>query len=175
MFVNRMKSFWNHREKPPKESETHRESDADSRIRPRVQLSSVSFTTFKKKSKTSLIFKSTSRTIKGENTANETRKRNVSVCRFIPPDLSSIFVDIKAVKTSYKPTAVSQYKKEKLLVWWNVRLNVLCRLQNKYKESGRKSQTVSVYSQLADTNDIQFAKTVSEIQSEVRQTVTRWI
>lgn len=41
-------------------------------------------------------------------------------------------------------------------------------LQNKYKESGKKSQNVSLYSQLTDTNDIQFAKTVSDIQSEVR-------
>lgn len=41
--------------------------------------------------------------------------------------------------------------------------------QNKYKESGKKSQTVSVYSQLPQTNEIQFAKAVSELQSEVRE------
>lgn len=48
---------------------------------------------------------------------------------------------------------------------------MFCCLQNKYKESGKKSQRVSVYSQLPETNDIQFAKAVSEIQSEVRQVV----
>lgn len=42
-------------------------------------------------------------------------------------------------------------------------------LQNKYKESGKKGQTVSAYSQLPETNDIQFARAVSEIQSEVRR------
>lgn len=41
--------------------------------------------------------------------------------------------------------------------------------QNKYKESGKKSQSVSVYSQLPQTNEMQFAKAVSEIQSEVRE------
>lgn len=44
----------------------------------------------------------------------------------------------------------------------------LCFVQNKYKESGKKSQSVSVYSQLPETNDTQFAKAVCQIQSEVR-------
>lgn len=47
-------------------------------------------------------------------------------------------------------------------------MKLLCRLQNKYKEDGQKSQSVSVYSQLQDTNDIQFARAVSELQSQVR-------
>lgn len=44
----------------------------------------------------------------------------------------------------------------------------LCFVQNKYKESGKKSQSVSVYSQLPETNHMQFAKAVCQIQSEVR-------
>ncbi|PWA32051.1 hypothetical protein CCH79_00020385 [Gambusia affinis] len=39
---------------------------------------------------------------------------------------------------------------------------------NKYKEGGKKVQTVSVYSQLPETNQTQFAKNVSELQSEVK-------
>lgn len=39
--------------------------------------------------------------------------------------------------------------------------------QNKYKESGKKSRTSSLYSQLPQTNETQFNKTLSEIQSQV--------
>lgn len=42
-----------------------------------------------------------------------------------------------------------------------------CLLQAKYKESGKKSRSQSVYSQLPETTETQFAKTVSELQSEV--------
>lgn len=41
-------------------------------------------------------------------------------------------------------------------------------VQVRYKEDGRRSQTVSVYSQLPQTSDTEFAKAVSELQSEVR-------
>ena len=41
--------------------------------------------------------------------------------------------------------------------------------QNKYKEDGKKSLSQSIYSQLPETSDTQFAKTVSQTQSEVRQ------
>lgn len=41
-------------------------------------------------------------------------------------------------------------------------------VQVRYKEDGRRSQTVSVYSQLPQTSDTDFAKAVSELQSEVR-------
>lgn len=40
-------------------------------------------------------------------------------------------------------------------------------VQLRYKEEGRRSQSMSVYSQLPETNDIQLARTVSEQQSEV--------
>ena len=42
-------------------------------------------------------------------------------------------------------------------------------LQNKYKEDGKKNLSQSIYSQLPETSDTQFAKTVSQTQSEVRQ------
>lgn len=41
-------------------------------------------------------------------------------------------------------------------------------LQSKYKEGGRKSLSQSFYSQLSETAETQFAKTVAELQSEVR-------
>lgn len=41
-------------------------------------------------------------------------------------------------------------------------------VQARYKEDGRRSQTVSLYSQLPQTSDTEFAKAVSELQSEVR-------
>lgn len=44
----------------------------------------------------------------------------------------------------------------------------LCLLQNKYKEDGMKSLSQSLYSQLPETTETQLAKTVSELQSEVR-------
>lgn len=44
--------------------------------------------------------------------------------------------------------------------------------QNKYKEDGRRSLSQSFYSQLPETTETQFAKTVSELQSEVRETIT---
>lgn len=40
-------------------------------------------------------------------------------------------------------------------------------MQLRYKEEGRRSQSMSVYSQLPETNDIQLARTMSEQQSEV--------
>ena len=40
-------------------------------------------------------------------------------------------------------------------------------LQNKYKEEGKKSINSCMYSQLPETTEIQFAKTVSEMQSKV--------
>lgn len=44
--------------------------------------------------------------------------------------------------------------------------------QNKYKEDGMRSLSQSFYSQLPETAETQFAKTVSELQSEVRETIT---
>lgn len=41
-------------------------------------------------------------------------------------------------------------------------------VQVRYKEDGRWSQAVSLYSQLPQTSDTEFAKAVSELQSEVR-------
>ncbi len=40
--------------------------------------------------------------------------------------------------------------------------------QSKYKEGGRKSLSQSFYSQLSETAETQFAKSVAELQSEVR-------
>lgn len=40
--------------------------------------------------------------------------------------------------------------------------------QSKYKEGGRKSLSQSFYSQLPETTETHFAKTVAELQSEVR-------
>lgn len=40
-------------------------------------------------------------------------------------------------------------------------------MQLRYKEEGRRSQSMSVYSQLPETNDIQLARIMSEQQSEV--------
>lgn len=45
---------------------------------------------------------------------------------------------------------------------------IFLNLQTKYKEDGKRSQTASFYSQLPQTSETQFAKSVSEIQSEVR-------
>lgn len=39
--------------------------------------------------------------------------------------------------------------------------------QKKYKEDGRRSLSQSFYSQLPQTTETQFAKSVSELQSEV--------
>lgn len=41
--------------------------------------------------------------------------------------------------------------------------------QSKYREDGMKSLSQSFYSQLSETAETQFAKTVSELQSEVRE------
>lgn len=43
--------------------------------------------------------------------------------------------------------------------------------QSKYKEGGRRSLSQSFYSQLPETTETQFAKTVAELQSEVRDSV----
>lgn len=42
--------------------------------------------------------------------------------------------------------------------------------QNKYREEGRKTLSTCVYSQLAETTDTQFVKTVTELQSDVSKT-----
>lgn len=54
-----------------------------------------------------------------------------------------------------------------LLTPSDVTLSVCCVLQSKYKEDGVRSRSHSVYSQLAETAETQFAKNVSELQSEV--------
>ena len=41
--------------------------------------------------------------------------------------------------------------------------------QNKYKEDSKKSLSQSIYSQLPETSDTQFARTISELQSEVTE------
>lgn len=46
--------------------------------------------------------------------------------------------------------------------------------QNKYKEDGKRSLAQSFYSQLPETSDTQFAKSVSELQSEVSETDAAW-
>lgn len=51
-------------------------------------------------------------------------------------------------------------------------IKVFLPLQVKYKEDGMKSLSQSVYSQLPETTETQFAKTVSELQSQVRTTHT---
>lgn len=43
-------------------------------------------------------------------------------------------------------------------------------LQTKYKEDGKKNLCQSFYSQLPETSETRFAKTVSELQNEVRDT-----
>lgn len=43
-----------------------------------------------------------------------------------------------------------------------------CLLQIKYKEEGLKSLCQSIYSQLPETMETQFARNVSELQSDVR-------
>lgn len=53
-------------------------------------------------------------------------------------------------------------------VWISFDVFILCLLQNKYKEDGIKSLSQSLYSQLPETAETQLAKTVSELQSEVR-------
>lgn len=42
-----------------------------------------------------------------------------------------------------------------------------CFLQNKYKQSGKKSMSSSLYAQLPQTPETQFVAKVSELQSEV--------
>lgn len=58
-------------------------------------------------------------------------------------------------------------------------LSVLSPVQSKYKEDGIRSLSQSFYSQLPETAETQLAKTVSELQSEVRTTpITlsfRWV
>lgn len=44
--------------------------------------------------------------------------------------------------------------------------------QNKYRESGVRSLSQSVYSQLPETADTQFARSACELQSEVRSRLT---
>lgn len=45
-------------------------------------------------------------------------------------------------------------------------------VQNKYKEEGLRSLPQSLYSQLPETPETQLAKTVGELQSEVRLVFT---
>lgn len=47
-----------------------------------------------------------------------------------------------------------------------IRMFCLC-FQNKYKEDGVKSLCESLYSQLPETAELQFAKSVSDLQSQV--------
>lgn len=49
-------------------------------------------------------------------------------------------------------------------------LSVLSPVQSKYKEDGIRSLSQSFYSQLPETTETQLAKTVSELQSQVRTT-----
>lgn len=42
-------------------------------------------------------------------------------------------------------------------------------VQIKYKEEGRKEMSVNLYSLLPETAETQFAKEVSDLQSEVRE------
>lgn len=53
-----------------------------------------------------------------------------------------------------------------------VQLTCFRLFQNKYKEDGRRSLSQSFYSQLPETAETQFAKTVSGLQSEVRRRIT---
>lgn len=55
-----------------------------------------------------------------------------------------------------------------LMSEWVLMSFFLCLLQNKYKENGIRSLSQSLYSQLPETAETQLAKTVSEVQSEVR-------
>lgn len=45
-------------------------------------------------------------------------------------------------------------------------------VQNKYKEEGLRNLSQSLYSQLPETPETQLAKTVGELQSEVRLVFT---
>lgn len=63
----------------------------------------------------------------------------------------------------------TQIKHTKSLV--NVTPDVLPYIpQNKYREEGRKTLRTSVYSQLAETTDTQFVKTMTDLQSDVSDT-----
>lgn len=57
-----------------------------------------------------------------------------------------------------------------MLILNEPQLNLIkwCLLQIKYKEEGLKSLSQSVYSQLPETMATQFARNVSEAQSDVR-------
>lgn len=51
--------------------------------------------------------------------------------------------------------------------FYNIQYLTLLFWQNNYKEGGKKDMSTSLYSQLPDTIEIQFARELTELQSEV--------
>ncbi len=96
------------------------------------------------------------------------------LCRFLNMLVDSFFTPVRKhrVLIPFPSASIPEYSV--LLLSLSHRF-CLHGFQNKYKEDGKRNLSQSFYSQLPETTETQFAKSVAELQSEVRDTVFLWM